>query len=185
MKFLFSIVAFLIFITGHRSLVESSSCYCNCNHYGSSSIPRAQHCTSPTRLVKQCVFKNLNDDKDAGALTQVTCAFNKQKTDTSLRVTFNGNMRVVGCSSGCCRRWFITINGRECQDPATIDTQIFADGSVNRHSPSTLDGFCNNIPVGTVKVGLSIAACSGFTGGNAYTGWNSVSRIVIEELSII
>ena len=27
-------------------------------------------------------------------------------------MTFNGDMRVIGCSSGCCRRWFITINGK-------------------------------------------------------------------------
>ncbi|XP_046844204.1 collagen triple helix repeat-containing protein 1-like isoform X2 [Xenia sp. Carnegie-2017] len=114
---------------------------------------------------------------------KLSCDFNKEKTDTSLRVTFNGVMRVIGCSSGCCRRWFITINGKECKDPATIDSLIWANGSVNRHIPGVIDGICNNIPAGPVRVGLSIAACSGYR-GNGYTGWNSVSRILIEEMSI-
>ena len=123
----------------------------------------------------------MNDDKDSGPLS-ATCKFTKAESTTSLRVTFQGNMRVVGCSGGCCRRWFLTINGQECRDPATIDTQIYATGSVNRHSPKTLDGLCNNIPKGDVTVGISITACSGSTPGNAYTGWYSVSRFIIEEM---
>lgn len=48
--------------------------------------------------------------------------------------------------------------------------------------PGTLDGFCYNIPKGEVIVGLSIASCPGATPGDGYTGWESVSRIVIEEM---
>ena len=75
--------------------------------------------------------------------------------------------------------------GQECKDPATIDTQIYATGSVNRHLPKTLDGFCNNIPQGKVTVGLSIAACSGATPGDAYTGWESVLPFIIEEMDTL
>ena len=85
------------------------------------------------------------------------------------------------------QKWWYTIHwriGKECKDPATIDTAIYANGSVNRHIPGVIDGICNNIPAGPVKVGLSIAACSGVNGGNGYTGWQTVSRILIEEMSI-
>ena len=44
---------------------------------------------------------------------QATCKFTKAESSTSLRVTFQGNMRVIGCSKGCCRRWFLTINGKK------------------------------------------------------------------------
>ncbi|XP_046854001.1 collagen triple helix repeat-containing protein 1-like isoform X1 [Xenia sp. Carnegie-2017] len=183
MKISLHFTVLVILFNGSPSLVESASCSCNCND-GGSSCPKTQYYTSAKRLVKQCVFKSINDDTDVGVLTKLSCDFNKEKTDTSLRVTFNGVMRVIGCSSGCCRRWFITINGKECKDPATIDSLIWANGYVNRHIPGIIDGICNNIPAGQVKVGLSIAACSGVTGGNGYTGWNSVSRILIEEMSI-
>ena len=57
-----------------------------------------------------------------------------------------------------------------------------AMGTTNRHSPKTLDGLCNNLPKGDVTVGISIAACSGSTPDDAYTGWESVSRFIIEEM---
>ena len=77
---------------------------------------------------------------------------------------------------------YIFHSGQECKDPATIDAQVYATGTVNRHSPKTLDGFCNNIPKGEVTVGISVAECLGGSTGDAYTGWNSVSRIIIEEM---
>ena len=45
-------------------------------------------------------------------------------------------------------------------------------------------GYCENIPQGTVRVELSVGQCSsGHTLSDAYTGWQSVSRIMIEEVS--
>lgn len=90
-------------------------------------------------------------------------------------------MRVIGCPSVCCRRWYITINGKECTSPAAIDTQIYANGNVNRHTPGTLDGFCDNIPSGKVAVEIWIGACASVAKGDGYTGWESVSRLIIEE----
>lgn len=91
------------------------------------------------------------------------------------------------CSNGkCCRRWFITINGKECLSPAPIDALIYVGriNNLNIHRPSTLDGFCNNIPKGNVTVGLSIGNCKNWSydEGDAISGWNSVSRLIIEEI---
>ena len=77
------------------------------------------------------------------------------------------------------------VTGKECKNPATIDTQIFVEGNVNHHSPKTLDGFCYNIPKGKVTVGLSLGACPGRASGNAFTGWASVSRLIIEEMATL
>ena len=92
---------------------------------------------------------------------------------------------MVSCTSGCCRRWFITINGKECSSPAPIDTLIYANrvANLNLHRPGTLDGFCNNIPKGRVTVGLSVGKCNGYSkSADAYTCWNSVCRFIIEEI---
>ena len=96
-------------------------------------------------------------------------------------------MRLVNCPSGCCGRWFITINDKECSSPAPIDAVIFLKvvSRLNLHRPGTLDGFCNNIPAGCVTVGLSVGKCKGFSDayvGDAYTCWNSVCLLIIQEL---
>ena len=45
------------------------------------------------------------------------------------------------------------------------------------------EGYCENLARGTVSVELWVGKCPpGHILGNAYTGWNSVSRIMIEEV---
>ena len=47
----------------------------------------------------------------------------------------------------------------------------------------SFEGYCENIPQGAVRVELWVGKCSGETLGDAWTGWKSVSRIMIEEVS--
>ncbi|CAB4015795.1 Hypothetical predicted protein, partial [Paramuricea clavata] len=160
----------------------TSTCRCSCG--GHESTPHQT--TYQTPLVKQCSFKNLNDGRDKGQIQ--TCDFQKAHTNSALRVTYQGDLRLVTCSNGkCCRRWFITINGKECSSPAPIDAVIHSGKRVNDlslHRPGTLDGFCNNIPKGKVTVGLSVGKCNNWSHdvGDAYTCWNSVCRLIIEEI---
>ena len=115
-----------------------------------------------------------------------TCDFQKVHSKSALRVTYQGDMRLVSCGANkCCRRWFITINGKECSSPAPIDAAIYANGvsRLNLHRPGTLDGFCDNIPKGPVTMALSVGKCDGVQdSGDAFTCWNSVCRFIIEEI---
>ena len=100
-------------------------------------------------------------------------------------MTYQGDLRIIGCGSPfCCSRWYITINGKECSSPAPVDGLILADITINIHRPATLDGFCENIPKGRVTVGLSIGECrnQAYRSGDALTGWDTVSRLIIEEV---
>ena len=45
-----------------------------------------------------------------------------------------------------------------------------------------IEGYCQNIPKGGVRVGINVGNCASFGNADAYSGWNSVSRIVIEEV---
>ena len=45
-----------------------------------------------------------------------------------------------------------------------------------------IEGHCNNIHKGKVRVGFWVGNCPSNTPGDAYTGWQSVSRIFIEEV---
>ena len=51
------------------------------------------------------------------------------------------------------------------------------------HRPTSLEGYCQNLPRGAVRIEVWVGKCgAGQTQGNAYTGWNSVSQIMIEEV---
>ena len=95
-------------------------------------------------------------------------------------------MRVAG-SSAKCNRWFFKFNGNECSGPMTIEAAVYnywPSGSPNLLHHRSFEGYCENIPQGRVTVELWVGQCpSGHTLGNAVTGWESVSRIMIEEVS--
>ena len=46
----------------------------------------------------------------------------------------------------------------------------------------SFEGYCENIPQGAVRVELWVGKCPTETLGSVYTGWNLVSRIIIEEV---
>ncbi|KAI8496598.1 Collagen triple helix repeat-containing protein 1 [Branchiostoma belcheri] len=142
--------------------------------------------TSATRNVKQCTWNNLNNETDSGVI--VECPFVKLSPTSVLRLTWNGALRVMTYNSpdSCCRRWFLTLNGTECSDPAPIDGIMWIhDSTVNIHRVSTIDGLCYGEPAGPVTVALNIGACADDDlDGKAYTGHNSYSRIIVEELDI-
>ena len=93
-------------------------------------------------------------------------------------------MRVGGTSSKC-NRWFFKFNGNECSGPMTIEAAVYnawsSDPNMLHHR--SFEGYCENIAQGAVKVELWVGRCStGHSLGDAYTGWHSVSRIIIEEV---
>ena len=94
-------------------------------------------------------------------------------------------MRVIG--SPKCNRWFFKFNGNECSGPMTIEAVVYnnwSSGNPNLHHHRSFEGYCENIPQGTVRVELWVGSCpSCNTLGDAHTGWQSVSRIMIEEVS--
>ena len=94
-------------------------------------------------------------------------------------------MRVDGSGSKC-SRWFFKFNGNECSGPMTIEAVVYnswPSGDPNLLHHRSFEGYCENIPQGAVTVQLWVGKCNGYSVHNAYTGWNSVSRIIIEEVS--
>ncbi|XP_066289699.1 collagen triple helix repeat-containing protein 1-like [Branchiostoma lanceolatum] len=135
--------------------------------------------------IKQCAWNNLNNEADSGKI--VECAFNKVSATSVLRLTWSGTIRVTS-TSGSCKRWFFTLNESECSDPVPIDGIIYTYGTninINIHRVSTIDGLCFNLPAGPVTVALNVGECaSAYPNGDASTGRNSYSRIIVEELNI-
>ena len=106
------------------------------------------------------------------------------KSDTALKVSFQGNTRVLGDDK--CNRWYFKFNGNECSGTMTIEAVVYnnwSSGNPNMLHHRSFEGYCENIPQGVVRVELWVGQCGGYTLGDAFTGWKSVSRIMIEEVS--
>ena len=113
------------------------------------------------------------------------CLFNKTSAKTGLRVFFNGALRIFDCHS-CCRRWYFTFNGAECSAPAAIDGIVYMvygnRNMKNLHRVRQIEGICKRVHKGIVRVGFWVGNCVGYGNADAMTGWNSVSRIYVEEV---
>ena len=55
-------------------------------------------------------------------------------------------------------------------------------GNKNLHRVRHIEGHCNNIHKGKVRVGFWIGNCPGYGNADGYTGWKSVSRMFVEEV---
>jgi len=115
------------------------------------------------------------------------CIFKKTSDNTGLRIFWNGALRIANCHD-CCRRWYFTVNGAECSAPAAIDGVVYmrqgTSWKKNLHRVRQIEGVCEKVKQGTVRVGFWVGKCAGrgLNLGDAYTGWNSVSRIYVEEI---
>ena len=94
---------------------------------------------------------------------------------------YAGNLRSYG--NNICSRWYFTFDGAECAKPATIEgIDWFSSTTLNLHRHGHIEGYCNQVPKGHIRVGFWIGKCAGYSLGDGHTGWNSMSRIVIEEV---
>ena len=57
-----------------------------------------------------------------------------------------------------------------------------ASGHGNIHRHRHIEGYCHQISKGNVRIGFWVGNCKGYGNADAHSGWNSVSRIVIEEV---
>ncbi|XP_015770365.1 PREDICTED: collagen triple helix repeat-containing protein 1-like [Acropora digitifera] len=155
---------------------------------GQKGSPGA-NCDCRTRVLsshmnwKECSwFKG--DGRDSGEIYH--CDFVKKYADTALHVYFAGNLRIYNCDN-CCSRWYFRFNGAECGSPGSIEGAFymrFGRSPVkNLHRHRHIEGHCNNIHKGKIRVGFWVGACPGHPASDAYTGWNSRTRIFIEEVA--
>ena len=94
---------------------------------------------------------------------------------------YEGAFRSHG--SGVCNRWYFTFDGAECAKPATIEGVVYvASTQVNPYRPRHIEGYCDQVPKGHVRVVFWVGKCETSTLGDGNTGWQSVSRIAIEEV---
>ena len=113
-----------------------------------------------------------------GQLRSVT--YKKLRNDTILRVTFHSAFGQY--KSNECSEYYIQFGGRDCSQPARIETIMFIQnygGSSQWHSvPAEVSGFCNATSEGQLLPGniqVSVHIKDSCSGGDAYTGTASLS----------
>ena len=78
------------------------------------------------------------------------------------------------------------IGGAECSSPGSIDGAFYMRTGKNHnlYRHRHIEGRCNNIHKGKVRVGFWVGSCNtGHKNADAHTGWVTMSRIFIEEVS--
>ena len=109
------------------------------------------------------------------------CQFTKLRDETALRVVFQSNFRLY-CNT-CSKRSYITFNGAECSSPLPIEAVMWIRSSnQDNHIPGAIEGYCHNIGKGKIRVAINVGNV-GKGNSNAETGWATVSRLIIEEIS--
>ena len=94
---------------------------------------------------------------------------------------YEGTLRSHG--STVCNRWYFTFDGAECTKPATIEGVVYVQSTqVNPYRHRHIEGYCNQVPKGHIRVGFWIGKCQSHGLGDGDIGWGSMSRIVIEEV---
>ena len=94
--------------------------------------------------------------------------YNNVFNNTSLHVFYEGTLRSYG-SPSCYRRYF-TFEGIVYARSTTVDPYR------HRH----IEGHCYQLPKGHIHAGFWIGRCESYGRGNGYTGYQSMSRIVVE-----
>ena len=92
---------------------------------------------------------------------------------------YEGTLRSYG--KNVCSRWYFTFDGAECTKPSTIEGIAYVLPSGNPHRHRHIEGYCYQVPKGHIRVGFWIGKCEKYNLSDGDTGWQSISRIVIEE----
>ena len=126
---------------------------------------------------------------DEGPIKSLTCLLQKQSNTSAMWISFNGNLQLSGCTD-CCMRWYLTIDDKECSDPAPLEAVIYSL-SLDRlrvHRGSTIAGVCGGTSDGPLapgehRVTLNVGRCEGFNRTfDAYTGYDTVPTLSTREM---
>ncbi|XP_009858298.2 collagen triple helix repeat-containing protein 1-like isoform X1 [Ciona intestinalis] len=136
---------------------------------------------------KQCSWNDYNFAMNLGPIQ--SCTFNKVLSSTALKVEWHGSTRIKCLDQNpCCNRWYFTFDGSECRDPQPIEGLVYVDdgnATLNIHRHMSVVGLCMGLNQGLVDVGFAIGSCDGgYVRGYTRTGWNSASRIIIQEIPV-
>ena len=125
------------------------------------------------------MWNDLADGGDNGTRLPYSVSYTKQEAGTRLWLQFSSNLRTHGGAGSCCR-WALRVNGAQCDVP--VNGNVYINPAGNYHHHTTINGICNNVPAGNVNVESFIELCPGYGAADCYTGWNSMTALIVREV---
>jgi len=126
------------------------------------------------------MWQNLNNGADATTALPISVRHTKLERNSKLRVTFSSNLRTNGGGGSCCR-WGLRVNGRQCT-PQPVNGNVYISPGGNYHQHRTINGICTGVPEGDVTVVPWVERCPGYGNHDCYTGWQSMTSLIVEEI---
>lgn len=131
---------------------------------------------------QQCEHRGANGANSRSTVV-LTCTFRKLRTDTYWVIAHNADTRQINGHS----EWRIEVDNQPCRDRGnsnrgSIDASYHGSGE-NMHRPMYVRGICyrtaNQAPI---RAGNhAVRWRQTYTSGDSYWGWNSNSRLMVEE----
>ena len=103
-----------------------------------------------------CHFKLIND-----YLRSTVSLWSISQTLPSMFTLLVTSARIVS-RDDCCSRWYFTFNGAECSSPGSIVGIVYMGigKKQNLHRTGHIEGHCDNIHKGKVRVGFWVGSCN-------------------------
>ena len=125
-----------------------------------------------------------NQERNLGTVLETL--FNKTHDHTSLRITWDVNLRKKSCSN-CCSRWWVLIDGATCTFYANIETTIVSATGFDIFFPTTMTGICflaDDLPIepGQRHIRVEVGNCVNSPYSNTASAFFSTSRLLVEEI---
>ena len=151
-----------------------------------TSLSRGTSLNRPLWTVRRKHFSN-TCDLFLVVFFKQECNFVKAKKYTFLRAAYIGNIGFTAGCLPCCKRWFFTFNGKECQTPSAIEGVLSHEKGLkwfNEPQPVKIEGYCGGIPEGKVQVQFNVGDCLGSHSpcSTVSHGGIQATKIIIEEV---
>ena len=125
------------------------------------------------------VWTNLNNGADPTNRLGISVTYTKKQADSLLRLIFSSNMRTNGGAGSCCQ-WNLRVNGSSCSPE--VNGNVYINPGGNYHQHHTFNGICSGVAAGTVTVEPWVETCPGYGNHDCYTGWESMTALIVEEI---
>lgn len=134
---------------------------------------------------KECRHSGANNADSVR--TVMSCQYRKQRSDTKLVISHNAVMRHINGNS----IWQLLVDNQQCRGPGNqgdgnLQIRMHGSNGANQHFPAYVKGMCHRTTAqARLNAGVhTVSFRQTYVSGDSYWGWDSTSRIMVEEWTV-
>lgn len=124
------------------------------------------------------VSSALHDGRDSGFIDGRVLNFNKDSNSSILRVTYSDNVNLNTTAGGA--NWRVYLDGQPTHIATSVFEEVSAPARINIAFQASVIGYMLNVPAGAHILTVKVANLD--RNPDAFTGWNSLFTLQVEEL---